>query len=72
MGQYAIQHGGKGYMLLCDDLERDYGSLETADKFAKDCEKIGLETVSMKNDFTTIYGDGVSKLDSSEVLEPAA
>lgn len=59
-------------MLLCDDLERDYGSLETADKFAKDCEKIGLETVSMKNDFTTIYGDGVSKLDSSEVLEPAA
>lgn len=72
MGQYAIQHGGKGYMLLCDDLERDYGSLETADKFAKDCEKIGLETISMKNDFATIYGNNVLKEDSASILDPAA
>ena len=65
MAQYVLQHGGKGYMLLCDDLERDYGSLEAADKFADSCEKMGLETVSMKNDFATIYGDNAVKVEES-------
>ncbi len=62
MAQYAVQNGGRGYMLLCDDLDRDYGNLVTAEKFAKDCEKSGLMTVSMKNDFTTIYKEGVTKV----------
>ena len=62
MAQYAVQNGGRGYMLLCDDMERDYGNLVTAEKFAKDCEQIGLETVSMKNDFATIYKEGVNKV----------
>ena len=62
MGQYTVQNGGKGYMLLCDDTERDYGDLEIAEKFAGECEEIGLETVSMKNDFATIYGDDVKKV----------
>ena len=62
MAQYAVQNGGRGYMLLCDDMERDYGNLVTAEKFAKDCGQIGLETVSMKNDFATIYKEGVNKV----------
>ena len=77
MAEYALQNGGKGYMLLCDDTERDYGNLETADKFAKKCNEMGLETVSMKNDFTTIYKEDAVKsataADSSEeALTPAA
>ena len=63
MAQYVLQHGGKGYMLLCDDTERDYGDLAVAAKFADSCEKMGLETVSMKNDFSTIYGDNAVKVD---------
>ena len=63
MAQYVLQHGGKGYMLLCDDTERDYGDLAVAAKFAASCEKMGLETVSMKNDFATIYGDNAVKVD---------
>jgi hypothetical protein len=62
MAQYAVQNGGRGYMLLCDDMERDYGNLVIAEKFAKDCGQIGLETVSMKNDFATIYKEGVNKV----------
>ena len=70
MAQYVLQHGGKGYMLLCDDLERDYGSLEVAEKFAASCEQMGLETVSMKNDFATIYGDNAVKVEQTlEVQE---
>ena len=57
MGQYVMQHGGKAYMLLCDDLERDHGDLDTATSFKADCDKMGIETVSMKNEFATIYGD---------------
>lgn len=64
MGQYVINNGGKGYMLLCDDTERDYGKLDVAASFAAECEKIGLETVSMKNDFATIYGDQVKKAET--------
>ena len=63
MAQYVLQHGGKGYMLLCDDTERDYGDPAVAAKFADSCEKMGLETVSMKDDFATIYGDNAVKVD---------
>lgn len=69
MGQYVVNNGGKGYMLLCDDTERDYGKLDVAESFAADCAKIGLETVSMKNDFATIYGEGVTKVEAAS--EPA-
>ena len=62
MAQYTVTNGGKGYMLLCDDTERDYGNLETAEKFAKECAEIGLETVSMKNDFATIYKEDAVKV----------
>lgn len=57
MAQYVMQHGGKAYMLLCDDTERDHGDTEVAASFKADCEALGIETVSMKNEFTTIYGD---------------
>ena len=62
MAQYALQNGGRGYMLLCDDTERDYGNLETAEKFAKSCAEMGLETISMNNDFATIYKEGAVKV----------
>lgn len=55
MAQYAVQHGGRAYMLLCDDTERDYGNLETAASFEKTCRELGFQTVSMRNEFQTIY-----------------
>ena len=74
MGQYVMQHGGRAYMLLCDDTERDHGDTEEAASFKEDCDKLGIGTVSMKNEFTTIYGDFqlVPFSESEESLEPAA
>ena len=76
MGQYVIQHGGKAYMLLCDDTERDHGDVDTAASFKEDCDKMGIETVSMKNEFTTIYGDfkltPYSEAKAEESVKPAA
>ena len=49
------------FMLCCDDLEKENGNQEKADKMIADCEKYGYVPISMKNDWTTIYGDGVTK-----------
>ena len=49
------------FMLCCDDTERENGNLEKADKMYASCEENGYTAVSMKNDWTTIYGDTVTK-----------
>ena len=61
MAQYALQHGGRAYMLLCDDTDRDYGDPEEAADFEKTCRDLGFETVSMRDAFETIYQEGASK-----------
>lgn len=63
MAQYTVQNGGKAYMLLCNDTVRDHGDIDTANEFTKKCSALGFETVSMKNEFATIYGDNVRCVD---------
>lgn len=64
MVNYAI-NGNKykslGFMLCCDDLEREYGNIKKADKMKSDCAEYGWIPVSMKDDWTTIYGAAVTK-----------
>ncbi len=75
MADYALQntqYGGQAYMLLCDDTERDYGDAELAAKFAARCEASGFHTVSMRDDFLTIYGEQVQKLGVSDGEAAAA
>ena len=49
------------FMLCCDDTERENGNPEKADKMYSLCEEFDWVPISMKNDWTTIYGDGVTK-----------
>ena len=49
------------FMLCCDDLERENGSQKKADKMYDLCEQFDWVPISMKNDWTTIYGEGVTK-----------
>ena len=53
----------KGFAMgvLCDDTERDWGKPETAQSFRATCEKYKWTPVSMRDDWKTIYGDGVEK-----------
>ena len=53
------------FMLCCDDIERENGNIEKADKMFDLCETNGWVPVSMKNDWTTIYGDEVVKVTNS-------
>ena len=71
MANYALQHGGRAYMLLCDDTERENGDPEEAAAFAEKCAALGYETVSMRDEFETIYGPDVAKTGET-ALEPAA
>ncbi|MBR5228461.1 MAG: haloacid dehalogenase-like hydrolase [Firmicutes bacterium] len=50
----------KVFFLLCDDLQRERGNESKAQKMADICAEKGWETISMANDWVTIYGDGVS------------
>ena len=51
------------FMLVADDDARDHANLaEGAKREAKWCEA-GYHIISMKNDFKTIYGEGVVKTD---------
>ena len=63
MANYTItnnQYKSGAYLLCCDDLERENGNTTKADKMRASCEENGWTAVSMKDDWTTIYGDGVT------------
>ena len=49
------------FMLIADDPDRDYADLEETAKRKAAWDEAGYTVISMKNDFKTIYGDGVSK-----------
>ena len=49
------------FMLCCDDTERENGNEEKAQKMYDMCEEFDWVPVSMKNDWTTIYGDNVTR-----------
>lgn len=54
-------HTGKGFFVVCDDTEREYGSEEKAEEFYRVAEQENWTAVSMANDWTDIYGEGVKK-----------
>lgn len=62
MANYTINNNKYktgAFMLCCDDTERENGNLEKAKKMSDSCKESGYTAVSMKNDWTTIYGEGV-------------
>ena len=48
------------FMLCCDDTEREHGNPKKADEMFDLCAQNNWIPVSMKNDWTTIYGDNVT------------
>ena len=55
------QYKALGFMLLCDDLVREYGNMKKADAMRQNCRKYGWVPVSMRDDWKTIYGDSVTR-----------
>ena len=64
MAEYTINNNkypSLAFMLCCDDTVRENGNTSKAENMYGLCSKNGWIPVSMKNDWTTIYGDGVTK-----------
>ncbi len=65
MLNYTIQNNryrSAAFVLLCDDMDREFGNLKKAQKMQARAEKNGWIPVSMKTEFKTIYGDKVRKV----------
>ena len=64
MAAYATRGNPRralAFMLCCDDVERENGNPEKAAKMRALCEANGWVPVSMRDDWKTIYGDGVTR-----------
>ena len=64
MAAYTTQNEkylSKAFLLVADDDVRDYGSVEKGAQKAEKWRSKGWEVISMKNDWTTIYGGNVVK-----------
>ncbi len=55
------EHPSMAFMVLADDTEREYGDAKEAAEDRADWEKRGYAIFSMRDDFGTIYGEGVEK-----------
>ena len=67
------EYDAMAFMLCCDDTERENGNPEKAAKMEDTCIEYGFVPVSMKNDWTTIYGEDVVRKEMDpidEKLEP--
>ncbi len=64
MAEYATSNNpykSLAFMICCDDTTRENGNVEKAEKMKAMCEEFGWIPVSMKDDWGTIYGEGVEK-----------
>ena len=56
---YGNKYKSAAFFVLCDDLERELGNLDKAAKCKALADENGWTSISMKNDWKTIYGDNV-------------
>ncbi len=71
MANYVLQDNPRkaiAFMILCDDLEREYGNKAKAEKLLKACGPNGWIPVSMRDDWKTIYGENVKKIARPEAI----
>lgn len=72
MFQYTTtnkQHKGLAFCVLADDTERENGNPTKAASIKERCNEAGWHTISMRDDWNTIYGEDVVREQSTGVTE---
>lgn len=65
MHNYCLQNSkykSEAFMLIADDEDRDHANREKALALGETWKKSGYNVISMRDDFKTIYGEGVTKV----------
>ena len=65
MFEYVLQdnkYNSAAFCVLCDDTERELGDADKAAKMRSTADKRGWYTISMRDEFKTIYGDNVKRV----------
>ena len=67
------QYSAASFLVVADDTEREYGNEEKATEMRDTAADAGWNTISMRDDWAAIYGEGVEKthLVADEVAESA-
>lgn len=63
MAQYTVNNAkypARAYILLGNDSLREHGSVAKTESLKKYCDDHGFRTISMKDDFSTVYGENVT------------
>ena len=63
MFEYTLQdnpYNSASFLVLCDDTERELGNLKKAEELKGFAVRRGWNVISMRDEFRTIYGDGVT------------
>ena len=66
MHEYTVSNNkykAMAFMVVADDTERDHASMDETNRRIEQWKQHGYTMISMKNDFKTIYGEGVRKID---------
>ena len=65
-------HRSAAFMVMADDEDREHGNAESAEEKKAGYEAQGINIISMRDDFETIYGQGVEVGTDSEAAVEAA
>ncbi len=67
MHNYCLSsmHRSAAFMLIADDEDRDHANREKALQLGEQWREAGYHVISMRDDFKTIYGEGVQKTEFS-------
>ena len=75
MHNYALsnpKYKSAAFMLIADDDQRDHANREKALTLGQQWREAGYHVISMRDDFKTIYGEGVTKTDFSFPIDTRA
>ena len=64
MLNYALdnsEYPAEAFLVVADDTQREYGNDEKAASMRDEAANAGWTTISMRDDWSTIYGEGVEK-----------
>ena len=69
MFEYTLQdnkYSSAAFCVLCDDTQRELGNTAKADKMKKTAVQRGWNTISMRDEFKTIYGENVTRVNEED------